>query len=187
MAVLLQSVTGFPLTSLFWSFLIPVTPKEPGFLSQPSLLRTASPHQSILDCFSAWSRHHSQTLPPKERNSQAGVPFSRQKCSNMLCLLHVWTLTFLVCHSSSNTTTTGFTVALPVFSRTINPGLRVSQVSIMLLEPEPRDTIQTFKGGYRRRHFPGEPWEGMLGSFIASSLGAITFLRLHGSLRIPVQ
>lgn len=77
--------------------------------------------------------------------------------------------------------------SLTVFPRTINPGLRVSQTSIMLLEPEPQDTIQTFKVGNKRKHFPGEPWEGMLGSFITYDLGAITFLRLHGSLHIPVQ
>lgn len=35
------------------SVLIPLSPKEPGFL--PSLLRSASPHQHILDCFSVWS------------------------------------------------------------------------------------------------------------------------------------
>lgn len=144
--------------------------------------------------------------PPKEPSSQAGVPFSRQECSSVLCLLHVWTLTFLVFHSSSNThpclihcgpsklfqaskscLDCVWEPSLTVFSRTINPELRVSQVSIMLLEPEPQDTIQTFKVGHRRRHFPGEPWEGMLGSFITYDPGALTFLRLHGSLHIPVQ
>lgn len=45
----------------------------------------------------------------------------------------------------------------------------------MLLELEPQDTIQTFKIGHRRRHFPREPWEGMLGSFITYDPGSYHF------------